>query len=130
KMSHPDRRGRAVLQHGQVRKQAEALKHHVYFTPHVVDTPKIRPKFDAVDDDPAFLKLLERVDAADQRRFTRTRRPANHDALAFTDVEIDVAQHMKITEPLVEIDDADNRIRGHGHFTHSAGARSAGARRT
>ena len=109
-IAHPDRRQRAVLQHGQVRKQIEALEHHADFAPDVVDAPQIRPEFDAVDDDLAFLEFLERIDTADQRRFARTRRPADHDALAFADIEVDIAQYMKIAEPLVEAGDADDRI--------------------
>jgi cysteine synthase A len=116
-MAHPDRGQRTVLQHGQMRKQIEALEHHADFAPHLVDVPQTGPEFDAVDDDPAFLKFLQRIDAADQRRFARTRRAANHDAFALCHIEVDVAQHMKVAKPLVQRRDADNRICGHGHFT-------------
>ena len=81
-IAHPDRRQRAVFQHRQMREQVEALEHHADFAPDLVDAPQIGPEFDAVDDDLAFLELLQRVDAADQRRFARARRTADHDALA------------------------------------------------
>src|ERR1700732_267653 len=100
-----------------MRKQIETLEHHADFAPYLVHAPQIRTQFDAVDDDPALLKLLERVDAADQRRFARARRTADHDALALRDIEVDVAKHMKIAVPFVEAGNADNRVRGHGHFT-------------
>jgi hypothetical protein len=101
-VAHPDRRQRAVLQHGQMRKQVEALEHHADFAADFVDAPQVRTELDAVDDDLAFLEFLQRVDAADQRRFARARRAADHDALALGDIEVDVAQHVKIAVPLVE----------------------------
>ena len=60
------------------------------------------PSSDALDDDPTFLELLQRVDAADQRRLCPNRRAADHDALALGDIEVDVAQHVKIAVPLAE----------------------------
>ena len=36
---------------------------------------------------------------------------------AFRDIEVDIAQHVKIAEPLVEAVDGDNRVRCHGHPT-------------
>src|SRR6202022_3659971 len=102
--------------HGQGGKQIEALEHHADFAPDFIHPPQIRSELDAVDDDLAFLKFLKRVDAADQRRFARARGTADHDALAFADIEVDVAQHMKIAVPLVEAGNVDNRVRGHGHF--------------
>src|SRR6202045_4514925 len=98
-------------------KQIETLEHHADFAPYLVHAPQIRTQFDAVDDDLAFLKLLERVDAADQRRFARARRAADHDALAFSDIEVDVAQYVKIAVPLVEAPDVDDRVLGHGDFS-------------
>src|ERR1700730_2554564 len=100
-----------------MRKQIETLEHHADFAPDLVDPPQIRPQFDAVDDDAAFLKFLQRVDAADQRRLARARRAADYDALAFGDLEVDVTQHMKIAVPFVEAGHADNRVRGHDHST-------------
>src|SRR5450631_756516 len=113
-----------------MRKQIETLEHHADLASHFIDAPQIRTEFDAVDNDLAFLKFFQRVDTADQGRFARARRTADHDALAFADIEVDVPQHMKIAEPLVEAGNADDRVCGHGHLLNYAGVRSAGFRRT
>ena len=47
-----------------------------------VDLLQVVGELDAVDDDLALLVFLEPVDAADQRRLARARRPADDDALA------------------------------------------------
>ena len=65
-----------------MREQVEMLEHHADFAPDLVDLLQVVGEFDAVDDDLALLMLLEPVDAADQRRLARSRRPANDDALA------------------------------------------------
>src|SRR4029077_15732297 len=101
----------------QMREEIETLKHHAHFAPNFVDPPQTRSQFNSVHDDPAFLKFLECVDAADQRRFSRARRAADHDALTPADIEIDVAQNMKIPVPFVEAGDADNGVCGHDDFT-------------
>ena len=85
-----------------MRKQVKALEHHADFAPDFVDPPQVRAEFDALDDDLAFLEFLQRVDAADQRRFAGARRTADHDALALGDIEVDVAQHVKVAVPFVE----------------------------
>jgi hypothetical protein len=63
----------------------------------------------AVDDDPALLVLLQRVDAADQRRLARPRGAADHDPLAL-DRQVDVAQHVERAEPLVHAPDLDGDL--------------------
>jgi hypothetical protein len=81
-LAHPDRRQRAVLQDRQMREQVEVLEHHADLAADLVDALEVVGQLDAVDDDLALLVLLEPVDAADQRRLARARRPADHDALA------------------------------------------------
>jgi hypothetical protein len=81
-LAHPDRRQRAVLQHGQVREQVEVLEHHADLAADLVDALEVVGQFDAVDDDLALLVLLQPVDAADHGRLARARRAADHDALA------------------------------------------------
>ena len=80
--AHPDRGQRAVLQDGQMREQVEVLEHHADFAPHLVHRLEVVGQFDAVDDDLAFLMLLEPVDAADERRLAGTGRSGDDDALA------------------------------------------------
>src|SRR5690349_5194977 len=98
-----------------MRKQVKALEHHADLTAHRVYMLEVRTELDAVDHDLALLKFLERVDAADQGRLARARRPADHDALALVDLEVDVAQHMKFAVPFVEAGNTDDGV-GHGEL--------------
>ena len=76
----------------------------------------------------AGLMLLQPVDAADQRRLARARRPADDDLLAFLDVEVDVGEHVELPEPLVHASQRDHRggiaevARGCGHDPISSAA--------
>ena len=117
---HPDRRQRAVLQHGEMRKQIELLKHHADVAAHREDVFGIVGQFDAVDDDAAALPVLQPVDAAQQRRFAAAGRAADDDALAARDLQIDVAQHVKFAVPFVQADDLDRHV-GQRRRLHSAG---------
>jgi hypothetical protein len=100
-----------------MRKQVEVLEHHADFAANLVDLLQIVGQFDAVDDDLALLVLFQPVDAADHRRLAGTGRPGNDDALAAHDLEVDVAEHVKIPVPLVHADDLDRDIGfRHGHF--------------
>ena len=86
------------------------LEHHADLAADLVDALEIVGELDAVDDDLARLMLLEPVDAADERRLARARRPADDDALAPIDGEIDVAQHVEFAVPLVHVDDLDRDV--------------------
>src|SRR6185437_7558876 len=66
---------------------------------------------DAVDKNLPALMFLQAVDAADHRRLARPRRSANHDAFAAADLQIDVAQHMEVAVPLVELNELDGGFR-------------------
>ena len=95
-----------------MREQVEVLEHHADFAPHLVDLLQVAGQFGAVDDDAALLVLLQPVDAADHGRLAGARRPADHDALAALDREVDVAQHVEFAVPLVHADDLDGeRVR-------------------
>jgi hypothetical protein len=59
----------------------------------------------------ALLVFLQPVDAADHRRLAGAGRPADDDALAAHDLEVDVAQHVEIAVPLVHVLDLDGDIR-------------------
>src|SRR3954466_7370934 len=113
-----------------MRKQVKTLEHHADLAADFVHPSQVRTQFDALDDDLAFLELLQRVDAADQRRLARARGATDHDALALGDVEVDVAQYVKMAVPFVERADADDRVCGHGPVLSCDDGRSAGSRRT
>jgi len=83
---NPDRGERAVFEDGQMREQIEVLEHHADLGADGIDVLQIRGQKRAVDLNAALLVLLQRVDAADQRRFAGARRPADHDALAPEDM--------------------------------------------
>ncbi len=91
-------------------KQIEVLKHHADVAAHREDALGIVVELDAVDDDAAALPILQPVDAAQQRRLAAARRPADDDALAARDREIDVAQDVKVAVPFLQAGDFDRRF--------------------
>ena len=96
----------------QVREQVEVLEHHSDFLAHLVDLLEIVGELDAVDDDLALLVLLERIDAADHRRFARARRPGDDDALALLHAQVDVLEHVEVGVPFVDADQVDRDFVG------------------
>ncbi len=109
-LAHPDRRERAVFQNGQMREEIEVLEHHADFAAHFIDLLEIVGQLDIVDDDLALLVFFQTVDTADHGRFARARRSGNNDALPAHDLQIDVAQDVKLTIPLMHIGDFDGDI--------------------
>ena len=59
-------------------------------------------QLDAVDDDAASLVWFQPVDAPDQRRLAGARWATDHDPLAARHRQVDVAQDVEISEPLVD----------------------------
>ncbi len=94
-----------------MRKQVEVLEHHADFAPHLVDFLEVGRQFHAVNDDAASLVLFQTIDATDHRRFARSGWAANDDALAAHDLEIDIAQDVKVAVPLVHAGELDGRCR-------------------
>src|SRR5262249_48365768 len=94
-----------------MRKQVEVLKHHADFAPHVIDFLQIRGQFDAVDKNAAGLVFFQTVDAANHGRLARSGWAAYDDALAAHDLEIDVAQHVKVAVPFVHAIELDSNRR-------------------
>ncbi len=89
------RREHAVVQHGHVREQIELLEHHADFHAHRIDIPAAGGQIDAIDHDGAALHRLQLIDASHQCRLSGAGRPAQHDALAVRDPEVDVLQGVK-----------------------------------
>src|SRR5271167_4368246 len=112
RFAHPDRGEGQVLQHGQVREQVELLEHHADLAADRLDVLDVRSQLDPGDDDLALLMLFQPVDAADHRRFARARRPTDDDALAPLDLEVDVPEYVKLTEPFVDIAQFYDRLAG------------------
>src|SRR4029077_16680076 len=90
---------------GQMGKQVEMLEHHADLAANLIDLFQVRGQFHTIDKDAAGLMLFQTVDASDHRRLARPRRSANDDALFAHDLEIDVAQDMKVAVPLVPLDE-------------------------
>src|SRR5690606_40732438 len=64
----------------------------------------------SVDDDAPALNGLEPIDAADQRRLPRARRPADHDALARLHRQVDAVQYLEAAEPFIDVFHPDDRF--------------------
>ena len=90
-----------------MREEVEVLEHHADLAADLVDLLQVVGELDAVDDDLALLVLLQPVDAADHGRLAGAGRPADDDALAARDVQVDVLQHMELAVPLVDVDHLD-----------------------
>src|SRR3546814_4763014 len=71
---------------------------------------------DVIDEDLALLVFLQPVDAADHGRLAGARRPADDDALAAVDGQVDVLQDMELAVPLVHADDLDRHLVGDAHL--------------
>jgi hypothetical protein len=63
----------------------------------------------AVDPDPAAVDGLQLVDAAQEGRLARARRPEEADDLALVDIHVDALEHLIATEGLGDIDRMDER---------------------
>src|SRR3984893_1952043 len=98
-----------VLDDLQMRKQLEMLEHHAdagaqlrQVGPGIID-------LDAVEDDFAALERLQRVDAFDQRRFSRSGRTAYHHHLALGDAGGAILQRLEAGPvPFVDVTDLDH----------------------
>jgi len=96
-----------------VREEIELLEDHADLAADLLDRLHVVGELHAVHHDAAFLVLLEPVDAADEGGLAGARGPADHDALARSDREVDVAQHVEVVPvPLVHLVELDD---GFGH---------------
>src|SRR5690606_40965294 len=89
-----------VLERGVLREEVELLEDHAGF---LTDGPHLAPAAahaHAVDEQVSALDRLQRVDAAQERRLARARRPDQHDLLARLDVEVDLVEDDVGAEPL------------------------------
>jgi hypothetical protein len=79
---HLAQRERDVAERRHVRVEVERLEHHADALARAVDVGARIEQVDAVDHDAARGRLLEPVEAAQQRRFPRARRPDHEHQLA------------------------------------------------
>jgi hypothetical protein len=123
-VAHQPRRQHQVLDDGEMREEIEVLEHHADLAAHRVDVAAVLGQLMAVDDDAAAIMLLEPVDAADHGRLAGSGGPADNDALAALDAQIDVAQHMKVAIPLVDADELNRHLPGFVLFNLLSGCLS------
>ena len=109
---HPDRAEGEVVEDSEVREEVELLEDHADFAPEIARLFGAAGEEFTVQADFAFLVVFQAVDAADQRRFARTGRAADDEALAFFHVQVDVFQGMVFAVPLVEVVDVDGVCHG------------------
>ena len=97
------KRERHVVAHRHVRIERVVLEHHrdvALLRRHAVDDV-------AADRDLALADLLEPRDHAQQRRLAAARRTDQHAELAVGDLDVDAADHVRRSEPLVHCADGD-----------------------
>ena len=115
-----DRRLHDVLQRRHVREEVEALEHHAdvaalrrhLLVGEVVQVPALLAVAHevAVDPDAAAVDRLELVDAAQERRLARARRPEQADDLAAVHVEVDALEHLGAVEALHDVEGPHERL--------------------
>ena len=82
-------------------KQVKILKNHSNFTPDFFDVFEVFGQLNPINNNPAFLMLLQSVYATYQGRFSRSGRPADDDTLSFVDGQVNFFEHMKFAVPLI-----------------------------
>ena len=93
--AHQHRRQGEVVEHGQVRKQVELLKHHPYFAADGIDLAHIVGEGDAIHHNRALLEILQRIERADEGALAGARGTHHHHHLALGHGEVDTAQGME-----------------------------------
>src|SRR5262245_61296145 len=93
---------------GKMREQLEVLEEHADAGPQLRKIGLGITNGNSFDSDGAFLKRLERVDAFNQCRFSRSRWAAYHDDLTFGDFGRAVLQDLNFAVPLTDFADRDH----------------------
>jgi hypothetical protein len=114
-----DRAERDVLEDRLVGEEVERLEHHADVGAQLSERLALGGQRLAVDQDPAVVDRLEPVDGAAEGRLAGAGRPDDDDDLLRGDLEVDVLQHVQVTEPLVDTLDGDERL---GHVALRCGS--------
>ena len=85
-----------------MREKVEMLKDHAHLFADFFDVLEVAGEFNPVDQNSPLLMFLEPVDAADQGRFSRAGRAADHDAFTPVNGQVDIVQDMQIAEPFMQ----------------------------
>ena len=116
---HRHGRKRAVIQHVFVVEKVEALKHHADLLTQGVQIDAQIHEILAVEPDAPGVGLLEQVDAAQQRRFSRTGGPDDADHFALVYLHVNALEHLQLAEGFLQLLDPQYRI------THTAASFSS-----
>jgi hypothetical protein len=107
-LQHLDRRQRHVPQDGHVREEVERLEDDPDLTAYGVPVDALDSDLRAMDPDPSRLDLLQKVDAAQQRRFARSARADQADNLVLVQGQVDPFQDLESVERLVDAFEPDS----------------------
>jgi hypothetical protein len=112
---------RTVLEHGEVREEVELLEDHAHVATDGIDVAVRVGDLVTVHLDGAARRLLEEVDAPQERRLARTRGPDDADDLALVDGGVEALQDVVAAERLVQVGDLHDRDSGgsRGHAQRS-----------
>jgi hypothetical protein len=88
-------------------KQVETLKQHSDMLPDESSALLVEPEVPAENGNAALLVSLQLVDAADQGRFPRSRRTADHDDFLLGNLQGNILQDVELIEPLIQPIDVD-----------------------
>src|SRR5262249_44983424 len=108
---HPfqlDRRYRQVLERRQVREEIEGLEYHVHLLTHLRDIRLAVEDVHAVHVDGPAARLLEQVQAAQERALAGARGPDDRHHLSLADLGGDILQHGEIPVALRKMLDLDH----------------------
>ena len=102
RFTHPDR---GQVQFSKIDRCGKRLKcwKHIPTSERILSMFLMSETTRAIDFNATLLVLFQRVDAANERGFTRPRRSTNHDPLAAVYCQINVAQHVECAVPLVHV---------------------------
>ena len=122
---HRHRRKRAVIQHVLVVEKVEALEHHADLLTQGVQIDAQIHEILPVEPDAPGVGLLEQIDAAQQRRFSRTGGPDDADHFALADFHVNSLEYLQLAEGLLQLLDSQYRI-AHtaASFSSSLGCRA------
>src|SRR5579872_912963 len=97
-------------------KKVEMLEDHADLAADSLDVFYVTIECHAVDYDLPFLMLFEPIDAANQRRFTRTRWATDYDSLTLANRKVDVLEHVDRPKPFVDALQPNDRITQAIHY--------------
>ena len=91
-------------------EKIERLEHHTHLLPKLGGIHAPVEHFFTINHDTATRGLFEQIEAAQERTFTCTGRANNGDNLSALNVQVDIQQHIKLSEALLQVFDLNHRL--------------------